>query len=136
MVLVVDTSVFVALERRRTRQEAVQSLESVEGTIAMAAITASELLAGIFLADSPVRRRQREVSVERLFDTVAVLPFDLRVARVHADLWARLSSGGQRIGGNDLQIAATALVHRSSLLTDNLREFERVPGLEVRGFRT
>ncbi len=63
---------------------------------------------------------------------IPVLPFDLTIAHAHADLWAKLAAAGQIIDTHDMIIAATALTHNYSLLTDNLRHFERVPGLIVR----
>jgi len=70
--------------------------------------------------------------VEAILERVPVLPFELRTARVHARTWAQLVSGGQSIGAHDLLIAATALAHGYAVLTQNRREFERVPGLVVR----
>ena len=60
------------------------------------------------------------------------MEFDLRVALIHAQLWVELASAGQLIGAHDLMIAATAVAHGYAVLTDNLRDFNRVPGLEIR----
>ncbi len=54
------------------------------------------------------------------------------VARVHARLVADLTAAGRLIGPNDVMIAATAVAHGYGLLTLNVREFARVPGLDVR----
>jgi predicted nucleic acid-binding protein len=61
-----------------------------------------------------------------------VLPFDLDVAYVHARLESELVAHGQRIGFCDLIIAATAIVNQCEVITHNMREFQRVPGLTVR----
>ena len=60
------------------------------------------------------------------------LPFDLRVARMHARIWAQLAAAGQPIGAHDVLIAATALAHGYAVLTQHLRDFQQVPGLVVR----
>ena len=99
---------------------------------ALWAITASELLVGVHRTTPIERRRRREAYVEAVLEELVVVPFDLVVARVHARLLARLLDAGQAIGVNDLQIAATALAHGYDLLTLNLRDFERVPGIVVR----
>ena len=78
------------------------------------------------------QRARREAFVEAILDRMPVLPFDLKSARVHARLVAQLEKGGFRIGAHDLLIAATALTHGRAVLTVNVREFERVPGLEIR----
>ena len=64
--------------------------------------------------------------------TFHILPFDLSAARIHAELWAQLTAAGHMIGPNDLLIAATALAYGYAVLTENVRESERVPGLTVR----
>lgn len=131
MTLLIDSSVFIALERRRVTLDALVHVAPDE-PVALASITASELLAGVYRADSLARRVQREAFVEAILERVPVLPFDLLVARIHAQLWAELTTSGQLIGAHDLLIGATALAHGYSVLTDNLRDFRRVPGLNVR----
>lgn len=131
MTLLLDSSIIIAIERRGLPHRALAELAPDE-PIALASITASELLAGVYRADSVERRVRREAFVEALLARVAVLPFDLPVARVHAQLWAQLTAMGQLIGAHDLLIAATAVAHDHTVLTDNLRDFQRVPGLSVR----
>lgn len=131
MGVIIDSSVFIGAERRE------QPLDALIETIAnedsgLAAITASELLAGVYRADSVQRRSRRETFVESVFRSIPVLPFDLQVARTHAEILAQMASTGQVIGNFDMMIAATALTHEYELLTENVREFNRVPGLEVR----
>ena len=77
------------------------------------------------------RRRAREAFVELVLTRLPILPFDLQAARIHARIAAEFAAAGQPIGLNDLLIAATALTHGYSVLTENLRDFERVPGLVV-----
>ena len=128
---VVDSSVFVRLERSGRGPEDLRTILAGE-PFAISAITASELLTGIYFAESAERRSRREEFVEAMLEDVEILPVDLNVARVHAELWAHLSTAGQMTGAHDLLIAATALAHGDGVLTDNVRDFDRVPGLEVR----
>ena len=100
--------------------------------LGLASMTASELLTGVHRADTPERRRRRELFVETFLLRLPVLPFDLNAARIHARVWAHLTATGQMISTNDLVIAATALAHGYDVLTDNIRHFERVTGLVVR----
>jgi tRNA(fMet)-specific endonuclease VapC len=60
-----------------------------------------------------------------------VIAVDLEVARVHAELWATLQSRGEMIGAHDLLIAATARALNYGVVTLNVDEFQRVPGLNV-----
>lgn len=128
MGLIIDSDVLMRLERRG------QTIDDLilDETAAIAAVVASELLVGVHRADSPERRGRRETFVEHVLERLPALEFDLRGARIHAQLWVELASAGQLIGAHDLMIAATAVAHGYAVLTDNLRDFNRVPGLEIR----
>ena len=131
MALLIDSSVFISLERQSRPVGDLESTVGVEA-VALAAITASELLAGVIRADTQERHLRRSAFVEAILDVVPVFAFDWSVGRVHAEIMARLVASGQRIGTHDLLIAATAIAYGYSVLTDNLRDFSRIPGLIVR----
>lgn len=131
MAVLIDTSVVIAVERRGLPPEDTIAVVGAEDA-AMASITASELLIGVHRADSPARRLRREAFVEAILAALPVIAFDLRIARVYAQLSAQLAAAGQPIGAHDLLIAATALADGSAVLTLNMRDFARVPGLVVR----
>ena len=131
MAQLIDTSVLITLERQR-RPLSDLAAAAFNEPMALAAITASELLVGVFRSHTPQRRARREAFVEAVLESVPIMPFDLNVARVHARIWAVLVAAGQTIGSNDSMIAATAMAHGYTVLTDNVRDFSCVPGLEVR----
>jgi tRNA(fMet)-specific endonuclease VapC len=99
--------------------------------IAIAAVTASELLHGVHRAVEPSQRSRREAFVERLLEALPVLPFDLVVARAHARLSAQLAMTGVTVGSHDLLIAATAVAVGYDVATRDERSFPRIPGLNV-----
>ena len=70
--------------------------------------------------------------MEGVFESILVLPVDLRVARTHALIRARLAAAGEMVGSHDMLIAATAITHGYAVLTDNPRDFGRIPGLVIR----
>jgi tRNA(fMet)-specific endonuclease VapC len=72
-----------------------------------------------------------EAQLERVLQEMSVEPFAPPADRIYADLRANLERAGTPIGANDLWIAAQALQDGSVLVTDNVREFGRVPGLTV-----
>jgi tRNA(fMet)-specific endonuclease VapC len=131
MAQLVDSSILIALERCGLPLSALAAVVSDE-PLAIASITVSELLFGIYRADSRERRLRREAFIERVLDAVPVLPLDLAAARIHAEISAGLTADGRLIGAHDLIIAATALANGYAVLTDNVREFQRVAGLVVR----
>lgn len=128
----VDTNVFITLERRGDPVD-LSRWDPTED-IFISAVTVSELLMGVYRADNQNRRDRRSAFVEAIVQGMSVLDFTTDVARRHAELHAHLMSGGQLIGAHDLIIAATALHHDLTLLTDNVGEFQRVPDLNVTEF--
>jgi tRNA(fMet)-specific endonuclease VapC len=69
--------------------------------------------------------------VEELLSIVEVFPLDGEVDRKYAKIRTRLENGGTPIGPNDLLIAAQALALGLTLVTANIAEFARVPGLHI-----
>jgi tRNA(fMet)-specific endonuclease VapC len=125
--VLIDTSVLVNDERRGTQVEVAVGDEDR----AISVVTASELLHGVHRAVDATIRMRRLAYVERVLGRLEPLPISMHVARVHAEIWARLEEAGSLIGSHDLWIAATALAYGMRVATVNVRHFERVPGLEV-----
>jgi tRNA(fMet)-specific endonuclease VapC len=92
------------------------------------AITMGELLYGASRRDSERLRRQIHGLIH---GALTVLPFDGSAADVYGPLRAQLESVGQRIDEPDLRIASIALTHDLTLITGNVRHFDRVPNLTV-----
>jgi tRNA(fMet)-specific endonuclease VapC len=74
--------------------------------------------------------------VEQLLQALTVLPLDKPADEHYADIRATLERSGTPIGSHDLFIAAHARSRGMTLLTRNLREFQRVPGLAVEDWPT
>jgi predicted nucleic acid-binding protein len=129
MDLILDTNVFISMERYGRRLDT-PSWEGYDDTF-ISAITVSELLVGVHRADTPSRKARRLAFVEAILNNFGVLDFTGEIARIHAEIWAALAGQGQLIGAHDLLIAATAISHGCAVLTSNVKEFDRVPGLEV-----
>lgn len=102
--------------------------ESPRRLFKLPAIVVGELLLGVEKA--PLKWRQREQrKVEVFLEEFEVVPFDASCARAFAKMRAELESRGMTIGPMDMMIAATALANNAVLVTNNVREFIRVPGL-------
>jgi tRNA(fMet)-specific endonuclease VapC len=124
----IDTSVLIPVERRELD---LRQVVDVDEPLAMAAVTASELLQGVHAASDAVRRSRMERSVELMIATVRVVAFTLPIARLHAQLAAELEARGTRIGAHDLMIAATAVWLDYRIATRDLRSFPKIRGLDV-----
>lgn len=128
--VLLDTAVLIAAERGTFDMPGYLA-SLADAPVALAAITASELLHGVERArDADIRQRRSEF-VEGVLTNVPVIPFGLAEARAHARVWAELAKAGALIGAHDLQIAATALVAGSEVATLNANEFRRVSGLAL-----
>jgi tRNA(fMet)-specific endonuclease VapC len=129
MGLMVDTNVFIIFEKTDKSLD----FSSWEGSekVFISVVTVAELLMGVHRANTDERRQRRSAFVEGVISGVDILDFTVASARVHAELYAELAKKGQMIGAHDLIIAATARCHNLSVLTDNVQEFSRVPGLNV-----
>jgi tRNA(fMet)-specific endonuclease VapC len=96
-------------------------------TVCTSIIVACELRYGVAKKGSP-RLAER---VDQVLEGLEVLPLDGEADRHYAEIRAHLSRKGQPIGSNDLLIAAHALALDLTLVTANVDEFSRVPGLFI-----
>jgi len=87
-----------------------------------------ELLTGANKARDPSAQHARLALFQAHFE---LLPFDQEAARQAAQVRAQLEAQGTPIGAVDTMIAGVALAHGLSLVTRNVREFERVQGLAI-----
>ena len=136
MGLLIDTNVFIAAERSRkggTLAALLGQIPKERGAedALISVITASELELGIYRANNEQRRERRRAFVEAIFAQFSAAPIDMRVARCHAQLTAELMTAGQIIGTHDSWIAATGIAYGHAVMSANVDEFQRVPGLSV-----
>jgi predicted nucleic acid-binding protein len=125
MGLLVDSGVFILCERR-ARPLDLTSWNDYQ-PFRISAITVSELLLGVYRADSPSRRANRSRIVEKVISTIPIKAFDEKAARVHAEVQAELFHRGTLIGAHDLLIAATALAHGDAGIDDKYQRFRARP---------
>lgn len=100
--------------------------------VTIAAITAAELLVGELLATGRERRADRRAFIDDLLTTLPVEPYDLAVARAHAELLVHTRRTGTTRGAHDLLIAATARAHARTVVTADLVGFAGLPNVSVR----
>jgi tRNA(fMet)-specific endonuclease VapC len=124
---VLDTDT-VAYFFRGEGRVAARLLATPPRDVAIAAIVAYELRFGIARLPQATRRSEQ---LEQLLSWITILPFDDAAARRAAALRADLERLGQPIGLHDTLIAGTVLAVGATLVTRNLAEFSRVPGLEM-----
>jgi tRNA(fMet)-specific endonuclease VapC len=99
--------------------------------VAIAAITAAELLVGVELSQGKAKRR-RAGFVEDVLSSVPIESYDLDVARTHAGLLAHTRRSGRPRGAHDLLIAATAIARGRTVVSADPAEFTDLPGIALR----
>jgi predicted nucleic acid-binding protein len=127
----IDTGILIAHERLHLDVKSLVASFAGQDCL-LSVITASELLHGVHRAQEPKVRARREEFVESVLRELTLVNIDLAVARVHAQVGAQLQEQGNPIGTHDLWLAATCLAQGHTLITTNIREFARVPGLSYR----
>jgi tRNA(fMet)-specific endonuclease VapC len=120
-----DTNIVIYVIKHRP-PEVREVFNRHQGRMAISAVTLAELLHGAEKsADAPRNLRV----VEDLCSRLDVLPYGLKAAQHYGSIRAALERRGQPIGVNDLHIAAHARSEGLTLVSNNLREFDRVEGL-------
>jgi predicted nucleic acid-binding protein len=119
---VLDTSVFIASESGRPLNEDLLPEEA-----AVSVVTLAELQAGVLAARDTQTRARRMATLDVLND-IEILPIDVDVARIWAQLRVSLAEAGRRINVNDLWIAATAARHRLPVVSQD-DDFQAVDGM-------
>ena len=123
-----DTDFLIAFLNKNP--DALKKLEDLEAkgsrTACTTTVNVAELYKGVYRAND----RQKEVDrVKRLVDTLHLLTLDGESARLVGELDAAMKSS--TIGDLDIFIASIAVANGETLVTRNVKHFERVPGLEV-----
>jgi tRNA(fMet)-specific endonuclease VapC len=121
----------IAAERSGSGWDAVVGPED---DVAIAAITAAELLLGVELSDARHRKR-RQRFVEGVLSLVGIEDYDLAAARAHARLLAHARRARRPRGAHDLIIAATAVSCRRIVVTADPAGFADLPDVLLRSKR-
>jgi tRNA(fMet)-specific endonuclease VapC len=125
--LILDTTVLVTAERGGTRLD---DLLDDDDDVAIAAITAAELLVGVELATA-ARHQAREAFVGDVLATIPIEEYNLEVARAHARLLAHVRRTGKPRGAHDLIIAATAAATGRTVVTSDASGFDQLPDVAM-----
>ena len=132
MAYLFDTDAVSELLRRRPVRAFVTWLSSIPREEQYtSAVVVGELFKGASRS-SEAERHLRNIE-ERVLPAVTVLPYDVDVAREFGRLRASLEERGELLPDADIQIAATSIYHGLTLVTGNLRHFERFETLELSG---
>lgn len=122
--MILDTSILIDAERRRVSLDAILA----NADVAIAAITAAELLVGVETAIARYRKA-RAAFVEEVLMLLPIETYSLDIARAHARLIAAAAHAGRPRGNHDLMIAATAVARGRIVITMDKTGFQDLPGV-------
>jgi tRNA(fMet)-specific endonuclease VapC len=120
-----DTNIVIYVIKRRPI-EVMETFNQHAERMAISAVTLSELYHG---AEKSASVTKNLAVVEEFASLLEVLPYTAKAAQHYGGIRSALEKAGQSIGINDLHIAAHARSEGLTLVSNNLREFNRVPGL-------
>ena len=119
-----DTNSCIAIMKKRPTSMQARLIQLSVGEVGISAIVAAELWYGVSCSE---KKRQNEAALREFLDYVTVQDWPQAASPAYGQLHSALRA----IGGMDLLIAAHALFLGVVLVTDNTREFKKVPGLKI-----
>jgi tRNA(fMet)-specific endonuclease VapC len=128
MKLMLDSNVCIYLIKEHPASVLERFAAHPVGDIGLSVITLTELEYGVTKSSRPAKNRE---ALEQFVSPLDVAPFDRQATAAYGRLRTALEKKGQPIGSMDLLIAAHALSLNVRLITHNVKEFGRVPGLRI-----
>ena len=122
-----DTNIVIYVLKRRPK-EVLEIFNRNAIRMAISSITLSEL---IYEAEKSSNVDKNLEAIEEFVSHLDVLPYDAKASQHYGQIKAALEKRGEIIGENDIHIAAHAISQGLILVTNNLREFKRVPNLAL-----
>lgn len=132
MKLMLDTNICVDLIRDRPPSLLARFSFHAVGDIGISVITLAELEYGVSKSSRPAKNRE---ALDQFVSPLAVAPFERQTTAVYGRLRAALEKKGQSIRSMDLLIAAHAVSLDVRLITHDVRELGRVPGLQIENWK-
>lgn len=133
MTYTLDTNVCIRIINKRSLAARAKLLTVPTNEVVVCSIVRAELYYGAAKSQTPDATRQKQ---DLFLLPFTAIPFDDRAANHYGVIRAQLERTGNMIGPLDLMIASIAVAHGLILVTHNVREFTRIPGLRVEDWET
>lgn len=128
MICLLDTNMCIYIVKQKPATVVERFNMYTVGDIAVSSITVAELMYGAQKSQQPERNL---AALEQFLLPLVIAEFDSNAAYIYGEIRAVLEQQGTPIGALDLLIAAHARSLGVTLVTNNMREFERVPGMKI-----
>ena len=129
MTYMLDTNICIFIIKKKPEQVLRRFREEMDEGISISSITLAELEYGVKHSSNPAKNEQ---ALLRFLVPLNILPFGVAAASEYGEIRAHLQRQGTPIGPLDMLIAGHARAEGLVLVTNNVREFERVPKLEIK----
>ncbi len=128
MIYMLETNICIYAMKNKPEKVLRRLREELDDGVCISSITLAEMEYGMKHSSNPAKNEQ---ALLRFLVPFSVLPFGLAAAAEYGEIRAYLQNQGTPIGPLDMLIAGHARAEKMILVTNNVREFERVPGLEL-----
>lgn len=128
MMYMLDTNICIYAIKNKPLQVLNQLQKNYAKGICISALTLAELEHGVHKSSYPEKNR---LALIRFLSILTILAFDDRAAAEYGKICAYLQKKGTPVGTMDMLIAAHAKAENLILVTNNTREFERIPDLQI-----
>lgn len=128
MKYMLDTNICIYIIKQKPRGVIERFLKSEISQIGISSITLSELLYGVSKSSKP---EQNRLALAQFLAPLEILSYDDQAAQNYGDIRASLEKQGKPIGSLDMLIAAHAISIAGTLVTNNEKEFARIPDLKI-----
>lgn len=128
-----DTNICIYIAKQKPSSVLHKFEELSIGEVGISTITYGELIYGAQKSQHPKKTLH---TLEELISIIPSIPISTEVGRCYGEIRSKLEKQGKPIGNNDLWIAAHAIVLELTLVTNNVKEFERIQPLKIENWVT
>lgn len=123
-----DTNICIYVIKNKPTKVLQRFKDNIDNGLCISVITLAELMHGV---EKNENYKKNAIALCQFLSIIEVLPFDCNSATEYGKICAYLQKCGMPIGTMDMLIASHALSQNMTLVTNNVREFERIPNLVI-----
>lgn len=123
-----DTNICIVIIRKKSPLTLQKLTQQTITDVFLSTLTVAELQYGVHKSTDPVKNQQ---ALDQFLIPFSFLDFDFQAAQAYGKIRAYLGGQGTPIGSIDLLLAAQAVEYNLIMVTNNVKEFSRIPGLQV-----
>ncbi|MEX2410727.1 MAG: type II toxin-antitoxin system VapC family toxin [Candidatus Paceibacterota bacterium] len=123
-----DTNICIHFLKGESQSIREHLLNTSPARVKIPVIVHSELLYGV---EKSSRKSENSAKLKEFLSPFEIVPYTERMSDTYAEIRAKCTKKGSIVGPNDLLIAAIVMASNGTLVTRNMKEFSRVPGLKL-----